>query len=176
MPSPPELLGFLREMEFSTLTQAHRRRAGRRGRRHRSSGRWARPCSRAGAGRHPPPPPSWRQAGARCARVPRPQAAVALATSAAKAQDRPLQVRDGDELRSSRRGSRRPAPPAAFAFDTETTSLDAMQAEFVGFSLALAPGKACYVPLGASRRQLVSTFGGSGAASSRSRSGRRWRC
>jgi len=34
------------------------------------------------------------------------------------------------------------------AFDTETTSLDALQAELVGFSLAVAPGKACYVPLG----------------------------
>lgn len=34
------------------------------------------------------------------------------------------------------------------AFDTETTSLDAMQAELVGFSLAVAPGEACYVPLG----------------------------
>ncbi len=34
------------------------------------------------------------------------------------------------------------------AFDTETTSLDAMQADLVGVSLALAPGRACYVPLG----------------------------
>ncbi|HSM19435.1 MAG TPA: 5'-3' exonuclease H3TH domain-containing protein, partial [Hyphomicrobiales bacterium] len=34
------------------------------------------------------------------------------------------------------------------AVDTETTSLDAMQAELVGVSLALKPGKACYVPLG----------------------------
>ena len=33
------------------------------------------------------------------------------------------------------------------AFDTETNSLDAMQARLVGFSLATAPGKACYVPL-----------------------------
>ncbi|MCE1236130.1 MAG: DNA polymerase I [Hyphomicrobiales bacterium] len=33
------------------------------------------------------------------------------------------------------------------AFDTETTSLDAMRAEIVGFSLALEPGRACYVPL-----------------------------
>lgn len=33
------------------------------------------------------------------------------------------------------------------AFDTETTSLDPMRAELVGFSLASAPGKACYVPL-----------------------------
>ncbi|MTI01155.1 DNA polymerase I [Roseibium sp. RKSG952] len=34
------------------------------------------------------------------------------------------------------------------AFDTETTSLDAMSADLVGLSLATAPGKACYVPLG----------------------------
>ncbi|WP_370199382.1 DNA polymerase I [Roseibium sp.] len=34
------------------------------------------------------------------------------------------------------------------AFDTETTSLDAMQAELVGVSLSTEPGKACYVPLG----------------------------
>ncbi len=33
------------------------------------------------------------------------------------------------------------------AVDTETTSLDAMQAELVGVSLATAPGKACYIPL-----------------------------
>ncbi|MHC5306093.1 DNA polymerase I [Bartonella sp. LJL80] len=34
-----------------------------------------------------------------------------------------------------------------FAFDTETTSLDPMQAELVGFSIALAAGKAAYIPL-----------------------------
>jgi DNA polymerase I len=33
------------------------------------------------------------------------------------------------------------------AFDTETNSLDAMQADLVGVSMALAPGLACYVPL-----------------------------
>lgn len=33
------------------------------------------------------------------------------------------------------------------AFDTETTSLDAMQADLVGVSLATAPGRACYIPL-----------------------------
>lgn len=33
------------------------------------------------------------------------------------------------------------------AFDTETTSLNAMQAELVGFSLCADDGKACYVPL-----------------------------
>jgi len=34
------------------------------------------------------------------------------------------------------------------AVDTETTSLDAQRAELVGVSLALTPGRACYVPLG----------------------------
>ena len=32
-------------------------------------------------------------------------------------------------------------------FDTETTSLDSMQADLVGISLAVAPGEACYIPL-----------------------------
>ncbi len=34
------------------------------------------------------------------------------------------------------------------AVDTETTSLDEMRAELVGVSLAVAPGRACYIPLG----------------------------
>ncbi|NKB50446.1 MAG: DNA polymerase I [Alphaproteobacteria bacterium] len=34
------------------------------------------------------------------------------------------------------------------AFDTETTSLNAMQAQLVGFSLSTAPGNGCYVPVG----------------------------
>ena len=33
------------------------------------------------------------------------------------------------------------------AFDTETTSLNAMQAELVGLSMAIVPGQACYVPV-----------------------------
>lgn len=35
-----------------------------------------------------------------------------------------------------------------FAFDTETTSLDYMQAEIVGLSFAIAEGKAIYIPVG----------------------------
>ena len=34
------------------------------------------------------------------------------------------------------------------AVDTETTSLDAMQADLVGVSLSVEPGRACYIPLG----------------------------
>ena len=35
-----------------------------------------------------------------------------------------------------------------FAFDTETTSIDYMQADLVGFSFSVEPGKAAYVPVG----------------------------
>ncbi|PLX84066.1 MAG: DNA polymerase I [Desulfuromonas sp.] len=35
-----------------------------------------------------------------------------------------------------------------FAFDTETTSLDALRAELVGLSLSITPGEAWYVPVG----------------------------
>ncbi|MEL0143778.1 MAG: 5'-3' exonuclease H3TH domain-containing protein, partial [Alphaproteobacteria bacterium] len=34
------------------------------------------------------------------------------------------------------------------AFDTETTSLNAMRAELAGFSLSIRLGRACYVPVG----------------------------
>jgi DNA polymerase-1 len=34
------------------------------------------------------------------------------------------------------------------AFDTETSSLDAQQADLVGISLAIGPNQACYIPLG----------------------------
>ena len=33
------------------------------------------------------------------------------------------------------------------AFDTETTSIDAMRAEIVGLSFSVKPGEACYIPL-----------------------------
>ncbi len=46
------------------------------------------------------------------------------------------------------------------AFDTETTSLDAMRAELVGFSLAVAPNLACYVPVGHVTEGGADLFGG----------------
>ncbi len=46
------------------------------------------------------------------------------------------------ELVTALEGSQR------FAFDTETTSLDAMRAELVGFSFAVTAGEAWYVPVG----------------------------
>ena len=42
-----------------------------------------------------------------------------------------------------------------FAFDTETTNLDAMQAELVGLSFSMQAGKAFYVPLGHSEEGQI---------------------
>ena len=50
------------------------------------------------------------------------------------------------------------AEAGVVALDTETDSLDAMQANLVGLSLAVAPGKACYVPL--QHRGGADLFGG----------------
>src|SRR5579872_1267548 len=46
------------------------------------------------------------------------------------------------------------------ALDVETDSLDPMQADLVGFSLCVAPGKACYVPLGHRTGTAGDLFGG----------------
>jgi DNA polymerase-1 len=60
----------------------------------------------------------------------------------------------------------RAAAQGFVAVDTETTSLDAMRAELVGVSLALAPGKACYIPLGHKRGEAQGglDLDGTGAA------------
>ena len=46
------------------------------------------------------------------------------------------------------------------AVDTETTSLDAMQCELVGVSMAIAPGRACYIPLQHREAGSGDLFGG----------------
>jgi len=55
------------------------------------------------------------------------------------------------------------------AVDTETTSLTALRADLVGVSLALEPGRACYIPVGHTLRQAQGTLdlggGGSGGTS-----------
>ena len=46
------------------------------------------------------------------------------------------------------------------AIDTETTSLDPMQCELVGVSMAVAPGRACYIPLQHRENGAADLFGG----------------
>ncbi len=49
------------------------------------------------------------------------------------------------------------------AFDTETSSLDPLQAHLIGASLAVRPGEACYIPIG-HRVGADDLFGGGGLA------------
>ena len=147
-PEPEILLGFLREMEFATLTKRIAEGLG---------AEIPPPVDR-------PPAPSER-------RTEDAPAAEAQATSSGKAKAAPLgegpaaavaaglKAATADKIDRSKYetvtdlarlqawiADARAA--GRIAFDTETTSLDPMQAEFVGFSMAVAPGKACYVPFG----------------------------
>ncbi|CAI8012446.1 DNA polymerase I, partial [Geodia barretti] len=54
-------------------------------------------------------------------------------------------VQTGEALEAMLAGLR---SAGSFSFDTETTSLDPMQADLVGLSFAVEPGKAWYVPVG----------------------------
>ncbi|MCX8504102.1 MAG: DNA polymerase I [Beijerinckiaceae bacterium] len=47
-----------------------------------------------------------------------------------------------------------------FAVDTETSALDAMAADLVGVSLAVRPGRACYIPLAHRSEGSADLFGG----------------
>ncbi|HUI21140.1 MAG TPA: DNA polymerase I [Methylocella sp.] len=49
----------------------------------------------------------------------------------------------------------------AIAIDTETSSLQPMQAELVGISLCVTPGQACYIPLRHQKENGGDLFGGS---------------
>jgi len=166
-PNPDDLLGFLRSMEFSTLT----RRIAE------------------GLGKEPPPPVEAKPASSRhepkapqARAIPRGRAAPA--TEAAPSADNVAAGTPWAGLRAVQEAVRATACDRSayetvrdvealkawitrcfvagrFAFDTETTSLDAMSAELVGISLATEPGVACYVPLGHSEGS-ADLFGGGG--------------
>ena len=76
-----------------------------------------------------------------------PQALAAARAEARAAQGRSLALRDRAHARAAQGMDCARARLGMVAIDTETTSLDPMQATLCGFSLALAPNEACYVPL-----------------------------
>ena len=148
-PDPDALLGFLRQMEFTTLTK---RIAGKLGveppalpekpaassqaKAPRPSGTGDDDASPPGTGtiEGGPGSPAGGAAihAARIAKVPFDRTAYETVTSL----DRLAQW-----IAAAREARR-------FAFDIETTALDCMTCDLVGFSLAVEPGKACYVPVG----------------------------
>ncbi|HEY1244966.1 MAG TPA: DNA polymerase, partial [Hyphomicrobiaceae bacterium] len=141
-PDADTLLRFLREMEFTTLTK----------RISEGLGVAAPPPAEGGApaaatALHRPPRAA-AEAGAVSPSA-APMAAVRAAIPAAKAE--PIDRTRYETVTTLDRLEAWIAEAYStghVAFDTETTSLDPMQAEFVGFSMAVAPGRACYVPLG----------------------------
>jgi DNA polymerase-1 len=142
-PEAQHLLSFLREMEFATLTK--------------------RIAEGLGAAA---PPPAQRTpssivpasavakdagGGAEKRAIPgawTPSARVVAARQLATAKIERSQYETVSDLAQLEGWIAQARAAGRFAFDIETTSLDPMQAEFVGFSMAIAPGKACYVPIG----------------------------
>ena len=79
-------------------------------------------------------------------RVPDPDAPGADAAPTAPAPETDYAVvRTGEQLEAMIAALRE---TGSFAFDSETTSLDAMRAQLAGLSFAVAPGRAWYIPVG----------------------------
>ncbi|HYD14989.1 MAG TPA: DNA polymerase I, partial [Hyphomicrobium sp.] len=155
-PKPDTLLGFLRQMEFTTLTKRISEKLGVEapvGSSPPPGGEGQGVGGATKASRRDSPPPGLPHKGggevsdthgpgspdagaaihsARMAKVPFDRAAYETVITL---------DRLNWWLDAARNAGR-------FAFDVETTALDCMTCDLVGFSLAIAPGKACYVPVG----------------------------
>ncbi len=141
-PQVDALLGFLRMMEFNTLTKRIAEGLGAE----------APPPLAVSVGTSVKVSPQQVNLDVIEAGAPQdasPAAAVAAGAAIARAQaiDRSkyetvtTRARLEEWVRRAREAGR-------VAFDTETTDLSALDAELVGISLAVAPGDACYIPLG----------------------------
>jgi DNA polymerase-1 len=127
-PDPSTLIGFLKAMEFRSLTTRVAQAIGA------EAGDIDAATVAAPAGFTADPPPPTPVEGAAAGGVP-----TAPIDTAAYAI-----IRDADALRL---WVAEATDLGAVAVDTETTSLDEMTADLVGVSLATAPGRACYIPL-----------------------------
>jgi DNA polymerase-1 len=146
-PDADTLIGFLRRMEFNTLTRRIAEKLGVEA---------PAPLEASVGSTIAKKPPETEIGAAGAAKVDgrassgagTPGAGVEAAKSLVRAVpfDRAAYktVTTGDELDT---WIARARAAGLVAFDTETTSLNAMQAGLVGFSLAVAPGEACYVPI-----------------------------
>ena len=126
-PVADDLLGFLGEMEFRTLTARVASKLGVEA-----------PVAVVAAGGASSPPEGGADGGARSSGPP---------SRAFPAIDRAFYetVRDTVALEA---WVVRIREAGVVAVDTETTGLDEMRADLVGVSLCVGPGEACYVPVG----------------------------
>ncbi len=136
-PKPADLIGFLKAMEFTTLT---RRIASALDVEDTNAIEAKGPISAgpSGAARSAPAMAKGGEEAAPGAVMHREALEAAIDPSAYTI------VTDKDELEA---WIARAFDAGEVTVDTETTSLDAMRARLVGVALALGPGEACYVPL-----------------------------
>jgi DNA polymerase-1 len=165
-PDYKNLIAFLKAMEFNTLTRRVAEKGG-------INAGEVEPDARLVSGEialtSPPPPQDSAPATRGKAADKKPAAETGDLTPISLAAARAEKARHGKIDRSKYETVRsldrlqhwiaRAYDTGVVVIDTETNSLDPMQAELCGFSLAVAPNEACYVPL--SHRQ-----GGEGGAGS----------
>jgi DNA polymerase-1 len=137
-PQAPTLLGFLRKMEFNTLTK-------------RIAEALDAPVPAIERTAPQQPPAGVKQAkadagGGNGANTP--AAAVAFYAREATAPIDRTKYEPVTKLERLQEWVATAQGMGRVAIDTETTNIDPMVAELVGFSLAVGPGLACYVPLG----------------------------
>ncbi|MEW5965289.1 MAG: DNA polymerase I [Pseudomonadota bacterium] len=181
-PDPKALLGFLRAMEFNTLTKRIAEGLGAEpppitrgsdraglppGSTSEGLAHGVRPAGSdpGDVGVPPTPGPSPRGGGGKTALGVAGTPAAAVAFGVREATRIPIDRSKYETVATLDRLMAWVTAAAAagrVAFDTETTSLDAMQADLVGFSLAVGPGEACYVPLGHRASSGGFDFGGGG--------------
>ena len=142
-PESDALLGFLREMEFNTLTRRIAEKLGVELPPMPERPRSARPSNGAAAPARKADGKDTAPGGAGT-----PAAVVAFADEASltPAIDR-SKYETVTTLARLEHWIEEARNVGRFGFDTETTSRDPMEADLVGFSMAIAPGEACYVPL-----------------------------
>ena len=192
-PDAKALVAFLKAMEFTTHHAARRRNLRRRRRRDRGrsapssapaagAAAMARRSSAAERRRRAPavrPPPDSRQRAAPDAGA---QTRRRSPTRASPRRARPRSTAPptstvSDARRAASAGSRDAFEAGVVAFDTETSSLDPMQAELVGFSLCRRAGRGLLRPDRPSRAGAGDLFGGGElAARPDRRSATRSRC
>ncbi|MBA2125652.1 DNA polymerase I [Hyphomicrobium methylovorum] len=143
-PDAQTLLSFLRQMEFNTLTK----------RISEGLGVEAPPplAASVGASVKPKPVPGGIGEAGEDTSVPEessPAAAVAAAAASVRANPIDRSTYETVTTRAALLAWIDKAQKAGrVAFDTETTAISALDADLVGLSLAVAPGEACYIPLG----------------------------
>jgi DNA polymerase I len=147
-PDPDALIGFLRLMEFNTLTRRIAEKLGVEAPAPLDVSVGSTVAKTRGTGEAPHAPPSPMVTATPPDGVGSPRSAVEAARTAARGTpfDRAAYatVATLDELDHWVAKAR---SAGHVAFNAETTSSDAMRADLVGVSLAVAPGQACYVPV-----------------------------